>query len=323
MTFEKQTIFEFDSSHPSCHCSVIQELPNNQLMAVWYAGKSEAHKSVGLKASWKNLNENEWSAPKIIHKTPNKADGNEVIVYYKDKLHLFFNTIHGMFFPWTKVILKHKISEDFGQTWSEPKIILETKGYTVRTKPLVIGDRLIIPTGRETIRDSWSQMYITENGIDFHLSSEIHLPEGHNHQPAIARLKNGDLLAFLRTNQRRIYKTKSKDLGETWDIPVAMEFFNPNSALDIVKSKSGALILIWNNIPKKSGMGARKAIHLAYSTDEGKTLPIIKEIERDDVDGRFAYPAIIQGSDNLFHLTYTNRRKNISYVKFDEEWIIS
>ena len=57
MMFEKTSIFEFDRSHPECHCSVIQELSNGELMSVWYAGKKEAHKSVGLKASWKKLND--------------------------------------------------------------------------------------------------------------------------------------------------------------------------------------------------------------------------------------------------------------------------
>ena len=81
----------------------------------------------------------------------------------------------------------------------------------------------------------------------------------------------------------------------------------------MVRTPQGELVLIWNNNPKESvnGMKCRKALHVGYSPDEGKTWPIIKEIERNDEDGRFAYPSIILGSDNLFHVTYTNRRKNI------------
>jgi predicted neuraminidase len=325
MIYEKNDIFSYDPDHPSCHCSVIQELPNGELMAVWYAGKAEAHKSVGLKASWKPLNGTFWTAPTLIHKTPKKADGNEVIIYYRNQLHLYFNTIHGHLFPWTKVVLKKKVSDDYGRTWSESQTLLgdDQKGFTVRTKPLVIGERLIIPTGQESLKMSTAQMYITEDGQTYHLGAEkIRLPEGKCHQPAITQLKDGSLLAYLRTDKGFIYQTLSSDLGETWTIPTKTDFYNPNSALDFVRTEKGEIILVWNNNAKQGGMmKSRKVLHIAYSPDEGKTWPIIKEVERDDNDGRFAYPAIILGSDGLCHLTYTNRRKTIRYVKFDLEWL--
>ena len=327
MVFVKTAIFDQDFDHPKCHCSVIQELPNHELMAVWYAGKAEAHKSVGLKASWKKINadDEEWSKPVLIHKTPGKPDGNEVIISYNGNLHMYFNVIRGRFFPWTKVVLKKTVSTDNGRTWSEPITILgnDQKGYTVRTKPLVINERLIIPTGKETLFMQTGQMLITDNGENYHLSKDtIKLPKGGCHQPAITYLDNEELLAYLRTNQNFIYESRSKDLGETWSEPVKTQLKNPNSALDFVRTQDGELVLIWNNNSKSGGMmKSRKILHVGYSPDEGKSWPIIKEIERDDKNGRFAYPAIIQGSDGLFHLTYTNRRKNIQYVKFDLEWL--
>jgi predicted neuraminidase len=322
MIFEKQAIFEFDEAHPHCHCSVIQELPNRELMAVWYAGKNEAHKTVGLKASWKPLKGGQWTPPQMIHKTPNRPDGNEVIIYYQGKLYLYFNTVFSRLFPWQNVRLFQKTSEDMGRTWSEPRLILDTKGYTVRTKPIIVKDHLIIPTGREYILTSSGQMLITTDGINHHLSGEIKLPKGNCHQPAVCQLADGSLLTYLRTDQNYIYASKSQDLGETWDIAKQTQFYNPNSALDFVRTDKGEILLVWNNNPNLGGMmKSRKVIHIAYSPDEGKTWPIVKEIERDDLNGRFAYPAIIQGGDGLFHLTYTNRRKNITYVKFDLEWV--
>lgn len=327
MIFERTAIFEKDPTHPSCHCSVIQELPNKQLMAVWYAGKSEAHKTVGLKASWKEIDGDSWSKPELIWKTPKKADGNAVIIFYQGKLHMYFNTIHGLLFPWTKVILQKIVSEDFGHTWSEPKVLMgeSQKGYTVRTKPIIVGDRLIIPSGKETIRLETAQMLITDDGKSYHLSKDlIQLPSGSCHQPAITQLANGDLLAYLRTKEGFIFESRSLDLGETWTTPEKMSFQNPNSALDFVRTDRGELILVWNNTVKKGGtMASRKTLNIAYSTDEGQSWGPIKEIERNDQDGRFSYPAIIHGSDDLFHLTYSNRRKNITYVKFDREWLQS
>lgn len=326
--FEKTSIFEFDRSHPECHCSVIQELSNGELMSVWYAGKKEAHKSVGLKASWKKLNDpsSKWSEPMLIHKTPNRPDGNEVIIEHDGKIHMVFNTIFGSTFPWTKTHLFHCYSKDFGRTWSEPVQISTEKGYTVRTKPLKVmkdGKPLfIIPMGFERITKCSSRMLITEDFKNFRYSNEIWLDKGINIQPAITQLPDGRILAYLRTDTGYLYKTYSNDLGLSWSKPERLEFNNPDSALDFVLTPDNKFVLVWNNNPKKGHvMSPRKSLSVALSEDFGSTWKVIKPIEEDVNAGRFEYPAIIYGSDKNFHLTYTYLRKNIRYVKFDMKWL--
>lgn len=324
MIFQRSSIFEFDPNHPSCHCSVIQELPNHELMTIWYAGKAEAHKTVGIKASWKPIQESNWTEPTLIHKSPGIPDGNAIIIWYQNRLHLYFNTIHFPLVPWSHTKVNHKVSDDYGRTWAEQEVIVNDLGFTVRNKPLVLNNRLIIPVGRERIIKDWSHCLITENGKDYHLSNPIYLPKGGNIQPTLIQLTNGQLLAYLRTNQNHIYQTVSDDIGETWSSPQPLNLYNPNSALDMVRINKDALILAWNNNPRKGGMmQSRRCLNIGYSPDGGIHWPIIKEIERDDKNGQFAYPSLIQGSDGLFHMTYTNRRINIRYVKFDLEWLLS
>ncbi|MFX0102003.1 MAG: exo-alpha-sialidase [Candidatus Hodarchaeota archaeon] len=325
MMFDRTNIFDEDITHPSCHCSVIQELSNGELMAVWYAGKSEAHKTVGLKASWKKLDELGWSKPVMIHKTPGMPDGNAVIKEYKGQLHLYYNVVTRDMFAWSSVHLRKKVSDDLGRSWSpEPETILGKgqKGFTVRNKPLIAGDRIIIPTGQEKIFSSAARMLISDDGTSYHLSKDvIKLPKGSCSQPTIVKLSNGNILAYLRASPI-VYETTSKDEGETWSEPKATSLGCPSSALDFVRTSKGDMILVWNNNPVKMGtMKSRKALNVAYSPDEGKTWPVVKDIERDDENGRFAYPSIIEGSDGFLHLTYTNRRKTIRYVKFDIEWL--
>lgn len=326
MLFEREDIFERDEAHPSCHCSVIIELPGGELMSAWYAGKSEAHVSVGIKASWKESKDatGGWSAPVLIHKTPGRPDGNAVLAWYRDELHLYYNVVWSRAFPWQNVILRRKVSADRGHSWSGERTIIDKddRGYTVRTKPLVVGERLIIPTGKERLVTQTGQVLYTEDGEDYRLGKgTMALEKGGCHQPAITVLGSGELLAYLRTSQRHIYQCTSGDLGDTWTVPEKTPLYCPNSALDFVRTPAGELVLAWNNVDAKGGMKNRKTLHVGYSPDEGKTWPVIKEIERDDADGRFAYPALIAGSDGLFHLTYTNRRRTIRHAVFDLDWL--
>jgi alpha-L-rhamnosidase len=291
-------------------------------MAVWYAGRAEADKSVGLKASWKPLNGGDWSKSILIHKTPDRADGNCVIAYYHNEVYLFFDTIFGSMFPWQRTLVFMKKSADYGRTWSEPRQLTTQKGFTLRNKPLIIGDRMIIPMGSEHIFGGWSQMLITEDGENFHLSGKIISPKGQNEQPTLVQLGDQSILGYLRTNINQITQSRSTDLGETWGAVTPTPLKNPNSALDFVRTQEGELILIWNNNTKAIGMAAsRRCINVGYSPDEGHTWPIIKELERNDKDGHFAYPAIIIGSDGLFHVLYNNRRKNMQYCRFDVDWL--
>lgn len=324
MIFESTEIFSEDKTHPHCHAPVIQELPNGELMALWYAGKSEANVTVGLKASWKPLSGGQWSIPQLVHKTPNLADGNAIIVWYNNELYLFYDVIYSGLFPWCQTRLFLKKSRDYGRTWSESIPILhdQPKGLVVRNKALVIGNRIIIPVGNEHVWHTWSNCIITENGENYQLSQDIRIPKGRNEQPTIVLLQDKSILAYLRTHSY-IYQAKSQDLGETWNPPVATSLPCPGSALDMTNTSQGEIILAWNNSPRM-GQGFavnRRALHVGYSPDEGKTWAIIREIVRDDQTGHFAYPTIIQGSDGLFHLIYNDRRRKMIYVKFDLDWL--
>ena len=260
MLFEQSYIFERDPTLPHVHFPTLVELPTGELMSAWFAGTREGNASVCIKASWKPLSDGEWSPPTVIHKTPNKADGNPVLVWYQDKLFLFYTHYLTRHFQYRNDIVSYKTSSDYGHTWIEPKVVLPQHGSTVRIKPMVLGDRLLVPSARELIRGGWAQMLITEDGVNFHLSSLIKMEKGIAIQPSPVKLNNGDLLAFLRTKQGAVYTTLSHDLGENWDVPIRTELKNPYSSVDAIHTDQGEIFLVWNNNlwvgPKNGGRRA-------------------------------------------------------------------
>ncbi len=80
----------------------------------------------------------------------------------------------------------------------------------------------------------------------------------------------------------------------------------------MVKLKSGKLVLAFNNTSI-----ARSPLNIAISDDEGENW-LIKTVENRP--GEYSYPAVIQTSDGLIHLVYTNRRVNIKHITFSEDW---
>jgi predicted neuraminidase len=72
-------------------------------------------------------------------------------------------------------------------------------------------------------------------------------------------------------------------------------------------------LLVYN--PLASGQewyNGRNVLYIAHSAD-GRHWNKVFTLE-DEKEGEFSYPAIIQTSDGLIHVTYTTNRKNIQHV---------
>jgi alkylation response protein AidB-like acyl-CoA dehydrogenase len=88
------------------------------------------------------------------------------------------------------------------------------------------------------------------------------------------------------------------------------ELPNPNSGTDAVTLADGRHLLIYNHTAK-----GRSPLNLAVSKD-GKAWEAAVVIE-DEPKREFSYPAIIQTSDGLVHITYTWKRAKVKHVVVD------
>jgi hypothetical protein len=84
-------------------------------------------------------------------------------------------------------------------------------------------------------------------------------------EPIFWPLPNGQLFALFRDNggSQRLFHSKSRDEGRTWDTPVLTNFPNSSSKLFSMKTSRGYRILVLNANPKIG----RRELHLAISTD--------------------------------------------------------
>lgn len=211
-------------------------------------------------------------------------------------------------------------------------------GWMTRVHPLQLEDgRIIVPLYSDGF--DCSLMAITDDGGATWTVSDP-LVGGANIQPALARRKDGTIVAFMRDNgppPKRIHSSESRDRGETWSQVRDMDLPNPGTSVDVTVLASGRWALVYNDLER-----GRHSLAVALSDDEGRTWPAVRHLERDpdgatgDRLGQYHYPSIIQSRDGMIHVTYSIftppassekdaegrlRRKSIKHAVFDEAWI--
>ncbi|HET6422476.1 MAG TPA: exo-alpha-sialidase, partial [Planctomycetaceae bacterium] len=128
-------------------------------------------------------------------------------------------------------------------------------------------------------------------------------------QPSVLRHRDGSLQAIGRSRNGKLFTTTSKDQGRSWSPMALTTLPNPNAGTDAVTMRDGRHVLIYNHTPK-----GRSPLNVAVSTD-GVEWSAALALETEP--GEYSYPAIIQTSDGLLHVTYTWKRKRIRHLVLD------
>ena len=153
----------------------------------------------------------------------------------------------------------------------------------------------------------------------------------------VVELEPGHLAAFMRSRAAdNIYRSESKDNGETWTAPVPTVLPNNNSSISAVKLKSGRIAIAYNPTCTPcptpgiaSWPGLRCPVAVALSEDGGLTFPMIRYMERGEGymgdenktnNRQYEYPYIMQGRDGRLHLAFAYKdRAGVKYMSFTEE----
>ncbi len=126
---------------------------------------------------------------------------------------------------------------------------------------------------------------------------------------------NGKMQILCRTQEGVIAQSWSKDNGKNWSPLQATSLSNPNAGTDAVTLKDGRQLLVYNHTLSKGEFpNERNMLNVTISSDGTEWKPILT-LERSE--GEYSYPAVIQSSDGLVHITYTYWRKAIKHVVID------
>ena len=199
-------------------------------------------------------------------------------------------------------------SEDGGRSWSDPQMLPRGIWGPTRTKPLRLGNgELLCPSSTEHGR--WRVHFERTRDLGATWARTDDLAEEERFdpiQPTLLGWHTGRLQALCRSKASRIVETWSGDDGRTWSPLRATSLPNPDSAIDGLVLQDGRALLVYNpQEGSQAGHGGRGRLSVAVSRD-GLAWKTLGDLE-DGEDGgdEYSYPAVIQTSDGLVHVTYT------------------
>ncbi len=305
---EQLVITESNAPTPSCHASTLAFF-QGELYCAWFGGTHEGHPDVTILLS-KRVN-GEWTAPVDMSEINDVAHYNPVLFAHNDTLYLYYK-IGTAPSAW---VTYYRATTD-GVTWSaEQKLVDDdTQGRgPVKNKPVLLSNGAVLaPASYEYT--NWFPKSFVDISTDMQAWTEsggIHSSIGVMPiQPTLIELDHGHVVAYLRSNARRVFRSDSYDFGKTWSRPKATSLLNNNSGIDAVKTESGVLALVHN--PVGEDWGARSPLVIGLSYDNGDTFT--EQIVLESAEGEYSYPAIV-AKDGVLHISYTYNRELIKYVE--------
>lgn len=302
---------------PSCHASTIAESAGGKLVAAFFAGTAEKNPDVGIwVVRWED---GKWTSPVEVANGV-MPDGtrhpcwNPVLFQPRASgttpaLMLFYKVGPSPSTWWGEV----RTSTDDGKTWSAARRLPDGVLGPIKNKPVQLANGDIL-SGTSTEHAGWRVHFERSSDLGQTWSKSEPVNDGKAIgaiQPSVLFLGGDKLLVLGRTQQKRVFQIASADGGKTWGEMSLTELPNPNAGTDAVTLKDGSHWLVYNHTEK-----GRSPLNLAISAD-GKEWRTALAFESQP--GEYSYPAIVQTSDGLVHVTYTWKRQRVKHVVLNPE----
>lgn len=312
---ERSFVFGDNKPFPQCHASTLVRLQNGEFLVASFGGTAEKDDDVGI---WLSRGDGEtWTEAFEVAKIREDAHWNPVLFQAPSGEVILYFKVGKTIPKWETWVIT---SDDNGHTWSEAyELVPGDQGGRgpVRNKPIILSDGTWL-AGASHEDGQWD-VFIdrSEDGgktwqqTDYLVVDRNELTGEGIIQPTLWESAPGQVHMLIRSSAGAVYRSDSDDYGKNWSPAYRTDLPNPNTGIDLAKLPDGTLALLYN--PDGKNWGSRGTLLLAFSYDNGETWPDEIEIEKDDEDSEFSYPAIIQWGNNLA-LTYTWERQDVSFI---------
>jgi predicted neuraminidase len=305
---------------PACHASTIVETKSG-LVAAWFGGTGERHPDVCIYVS-RNV-DGHWTPPVEVangvgFESNRLPTWNPVLFQPKNGPLLLFYKVGPSTATWWGMLTT---STDDGKTWSPPQRLPNGILGPIKNKPVQLANGDILCGSSTEGKNGWFVHFERTSDLGKTWQATPPVNDGKKIgaiQPSILFQTDGKLEAIGRTRNGKIFKIWSGDGGVTWGRMLLTDLPNPDSGTDAVNLKDGRQLLVYNhNTKDKTANKGRSPLNVAIS-DDGLNWQAALVLEDDpSAPNGFAYPAVIETSDGLVHITYTWKRKRIKHIVID------
>jgi predicted neuraminidase len=305
---------------PSCHASTIVEAKSGQV-AAWFGGTAERNPDVCIYVS--RFENKQWMPPVEVANgvgfaTNHLPTWNPVLFQPRSGPLMLFYKVGPSPATWWGMLTT---SDDGGKTWSPPHRLPEGILGPIKNKPVQLANGDILCPSSTEGEGGWRVHFERTGDLGQTWSATPPVNDGQEIgaiQPSILFHPGDKLQAVGRTKNAKIFEIWSADNGKTWSKMTLTDLPNPDSGTDAVTLKDGRQLLVYNhNTRDKTNNKGRSPLNVAVSPDGRKWFAALVLEDDPAAPNGFAYPAVIQSSDGLVHITYTWERKRIKHIVLD------
>ncbi|MCJ0912291.1 exo-alpha-sialidase [Mammaliicoccus sciuri] len=328
----------------TAHAPALIETEDGGMLCAWFAGSFEGSGDISIVVSKLDPESQTWSIPITVSQGENRSEQNpaffrhpngDIWLIYTSQISRQEGKDNMQF---SSIIMVQK-SQDEGLNWSDAEVLIHNEG-TFSRQPIQI-----LSNGR-WIFSTWlcedSADGLTNDPTEFQVSDDegttwkpIRMPESKGRVHAnVIEIENGHLIAFMRSRFADfIYKSESKDYGDSWSVPEATSLPNNNSSISAIKLSTGEIAIAYNlnsasnaTFGKIAWPGLRNPVAVSVSEDGGLTWPIGRifeqaegfiGIENKTNNAQYEYPTLYQDRQGTLHLVYAYKnRLSVKYVRF-------
>lgn len=320
-----QHIFESETKFRQCHASTVCVLPEGRVGAAWFGGEHEKAEDVAI---WFAVRHGGvWGEPRKVAERKGIPCWNPVLYADNGRLLLFYKV--GKEIPRWQTFVKE--SGDWGETWSEERELVpgDSGGRgPVKNKCIRLRDGAVLAPA-STEENGWACFTdrSEDGGKTWRRSEDVPfdreiLSGSGMIQPTLWQDEQGTVHMLMRSSEGAIFRSESRDGGQTWRTARRTNLPNNNCGIDLAVLGDGRLVLVYN--PVSGNWAARSPIAFSVSEDNGRNwsspevldhVPCRNNVERAE----FSYPAIVAEGNDVY-ITYTWKRRTIAFwqLRFPE-----